>query len=227
MTRSKKSGARVLDDLDKVIVETSRGVHVECHAIIAEIEAQEENIRAQFEWPDVPQRDISHTVPPDAGPEWPRTTGLTQAHVDGDFSTDEEKAVWTEYTDEHASVNAEFSAKLNDARLRLLVLRGVTLIDAKPEEEWIQEHEWLGMVVPENPLDRRLHYFRTEVLGTPMDVFAITKGIYRAGGMDAEVLDRFEDSFRDQMERAVREALEADQGDTTGEQSREEEGVVG
>ena len=220
--RKIKRAAQEKDDPNKVIITTSRGVRLECHPIITEIEAQEENIRAQFEWPEVPHRDISHTVPPDAGPDWPRTKELTQSYVDGEHVSDEDKETWTEYTEATAKVDAEYTAKLNDARLRLLVLRGVTVLDERPEAEWIEEHEWMGMVVPENPLERRLHYFRTDVLGAMSDTLEIMKGIYRTAGVDEEVLDEFEQSFRDQMGRTIREALGSDQGDAGAEEQDEE-----
>jgi hypothetical protein len=227
MARRSRKQARVLDDPNKVIVETSRGAQLECHPIITEIEAQEENIREQFEWPDVPQRDISDTVPPDADEKWPRTTDLTQGYIDTDFSTDEEKETWAEYRTKFDAVDNEYTAKLTDSRLRLIALRGVTILNQKPEAEWVKEHEWLGMVVPDEPFERLMHYFRTEVLGTTLDMFTITKGIYRAAGMDAEVLDQYEQSFRDQVGRAGREALGLDQERSEPEESKEEEGVVG
>jgi hypothetical protein len=202
-------------------------VELECHPIITEMEAQEENIRAQFEWPDVPERDISDTVPPDAGPDWPRTKEMTQEHIDSDFSTEEEKETWAEYQKAYTAVDTEYTVKLTDSRLRLIVLKGATLVDAPDEDEWIKEHEWLGMVVPDDPLERLMHYFRTEVLGTTVDMFAITKGIYRSAGFDQEVLDEYEHSFRDQVGRARREALGVDQEATGTEAGDEKEGVVG
>jgi len=227
MARKSVRRARVLDDTEKVIVETSRGSQLECHPIITEIEAQEENIRAQFKWPDVPQRDISDTVPPDADETWPRTTDLTQEYIDTDFSTDEEKALWAEYTKKFNIVNADYTAKLTDARLRLIALRGVTVLNAKDEAGWVKEHEWLGMVVPDDPFERLMHYFRTEVLGTTLDMFTITKGIYRSAGMDAEVLDQYEQSFRNQVGRAGREALGLAEEAAGAEKSEQEEGLVG
>lgn len=218
--KAKRAAGRASDD-GKVVITTSRGVRLECHPIITEIEAQEENIRSQFEWPDAPVRDISHTVPPDAGPGWPRTKEMTQSYIDGGHASEEEAEQWTEYSGVVASVDAEFTAKLNDARLRLIVLRGVTVFEERPEEEWLAEHEWMGMVVPENPFERRLHYFRTEVLGTMDDMFSVTKGIYQASGVDEEVLDEYEQSFRDQMGRAFREALGSDQGGTEPEEQED------
>jgi len=209
--------AKVLDeDKDKVIVETSRGVRLECHPIITEIEAQEENIRAQYEWPDVPQRKID--VPPDA--TWPGVVDQTQEHIDSEFSTDEEKETWSQYLKAYELVDAEFSTKMNDARLKLIALEGVRVIDAVPEDVWVRRHEFLGMVVPEDNLERMMHYFRTQVLGATADMFVITKGIYRAAGFDPEVLEELEQSFRNQVGSAGREILEGDQKDT-GEQEPE------
>ena len=216
------------NDDGRVIIVTSRDRRVLCHPIVTEMEAQEENIRAQFEWPDVPQRKID--VPPDAGADWPSTMDLTQEHIDTDYSTEEEQALWAKYLEAKKVVDTEFTAKLTENKLRLMALRGITILDMPPEDEWVEEHAWMGMDVPENRLDRLLHYFRTEVLGTMDDVFAITKGIYRSAGLDQEVLDEFERSFRDQVGRARREALKSDQKDAGGEPGEieeEAEGLVG
>ncbi len=212
--------AKILDDDKRVVVETSRGVQLECHPIITEIEAQEENIRAQYEWPDVPHRDISDTVPPDAGPKWPRTREIDQEWIDSEWAADEDKEAWTEYQEAYALIDAEFSTKMNDARLKLIALRGVEVLGGAKEADWVREHEWMGMEVPEDPLERLMHYFRTEVLGSTVDMFTITKGIYRAAGFDQEVLDELEQSFRDQVGRAGRTEPEADQ-EEPGEQEQE------
>ena len=210
--------AKILDDDKRVIVETSRGVQLECHPIITEIEAQEENIRAQYEWPEVPQHKLD--VPPDAGPGWIDSMDLTQEAIDGEHSTDEEKEAWAEYQEAYALVDAEFSTKMNDARLKLIALRGVTVFDTKPEKEWIKEHEWMGMDVPKDALERLMHFFRTEVLGTTVDIFTIMAGIYRAAGVDPEVLEELEQSFRSEVGRAGRTEPEADQ-EEPGEEEQE------
>ena len=203
--------AKVLDeDKNKVIVETSRGVRLECHPIITEIEAQEENIRAQYEWPETPQREID--VPKDAS--WSGIVDLTQEHIDSEFSTDEEKETWAEYTKAYELVDAEFSTKMNDSRLKLIALEGVRVVNGLPEDVWMRRHEWLGMKVPEDDLERLMHYFKTEVLGQTADMFVITKGIYKAAGFDPEVLDELEQSFRSAVGSAGREILEGDQEGT-------------
>lgn len=211
---------------DRVIVTTSLGVRIECHPVITEMEVLEENIRAQFEWPEVPQRDISSTVPPDAGPEWPRTMEMSEEYVN-QHATKEEQAAWAEYLLATWAVDAEYIAKLMDGRVRLFCLHGVTVLDEKSEEEWVEEHEFMGMVVPPGRLARKLHYFRTEVLGTSTDMFVITKGIYQAAGVDKDKLDEYEATFRSEMGRAVGEALGADQETTEPVEPKPEEGLVG
>ena len=209
--------AKVLDeDKNRVIVETSRGIQLECHPIITEIEAQEENIRAQYEWPEPPTREIDGGVPADAS--WSGMVEMTQEHIDTDFSTDEEKETWAEYLKAYELIDAEFSTKMNDARIKLYAVDGVTVLNAAPEKEWIRKHEFMGMVVPEDPLERLMHYFKTEVLGEPGDFFVVAKGIYRSAGYDQEVLEELEQSFRSEVGRAGREILEGDQEDTVGEE---------
>jgi len=176
-----------------------------------QMEALEENIRAQFEWPDLPRHEVP--TPPDA--DWDNTIPMTQEYVDLEDTPDEDRQEWGAYQIGLAEVNAEYDSALTKAQNRLFALHGVIVLDGKYEDEiWVQEQEWIGLVVPEHPLERRVHYFETEVVGGPIDTMTITKGCYRAAGFDKEVLDRFEDSFRLEMGRVTRAAFERSQTDT-------------
>lgn len=210
MTSPRKTRkATIADDEDRVIVVTSRGVRVECLAIMTQMEALEENIRAQFEWPDLPRHEVP--TPPDA--DWDNTIPMTQEYVDLEDTPDEDRQEWGAYQIELARVDGEYDAKLTEARDRLFALRGVIVLDGLYDsDEWAKEQEWMGIKVPEHPLERKVHFFRTEVVGSQLDTMMIMKGCYRSAGFDKEVLDRFEDSFRTEMGRVTRAALERDQG---------------
>jgi len=199
-----------------VFVTTSRGVEVECLPVADVIEAQEENIRASLDWPVKPTRTITDV----AGTEM--EAAFSQEYLDSDRATDEEKEAWVEYQIAQAQAEAEFSARINDGRVKLLAQRGVKW-DARLEKEWAKDDEWAGMTVPEDPRERTLHFFRTQVLGNLGDLYRVLFGIYQASGYDEEVLDLMEASFRTEMGRAGGDEPEDGAGDHV---PQPEEGVV-
>jgi len=199
-----------------VFVTTSRGVEVECLPVADVIEAQEENIRASVGWPTKPTRTITDV----AGSEM--TEPLSDRYVESAQATEEQKEAWAEYVAAQARAEAEFSRRLNDGRVKLIAQRGVRW-DADLEKEWAADDEWAGMTVPEDPRERTLHFFRTQVLGNLGDLYRVLFGIYRASGYDEEVLDLMEASFRTEMGRAGGDEPEDGTGDHV---PQPEEGVV-
>jgi len=191
---------------DKVLIITSRGVELECMPIAAEIEQQENNIRASIDWPEVPTRTIEDV----AGSTM--TIELTQDYVDSEHAGDEEKAAWEQYRADLEEPVAEFSQRLNIARLRLISLRGVRLVNGS-DDEWVKDHEWMGMSVPEDPRERAYHFFMTEVIGNlEDDMVSVMVGIYQASGYDSEVLNQVEQSFRSAMGKAGADGNSGDPG---------------
>ena len=195
MSKQSKPRAELPEEIpDRVLIVTSRGVEVECLPIGAEIEEQESNIRARFTWPAAPQRVMVDV----AG---------TQAHVDltPEFlktpeATEEQKSDYAVYKTEWDRVEAQFQAASSLARARLIALRGMRLTDPALADLWAKDHEWLDMVVPADPRERAMHFFLTEIVGNAaLDTMAIMVGIYKASGMDPEVLARVEASFRNQV----------------------------
>lgn len=204
-----------------VVVTTSRGVQVECLPVGIELESQEANIRESVEWPDKPTRIMTDV----AGSEM--EVELSQDYVESDRATEEQKATWSAYWEDLAQAEAEFREKLNEAQPRLIAYKGIRLVDGSLAEKWTEDHEWMGMEVPEGERDRSLHFLRTEILGDPVkDMTAIMVGIYRASGFDEEVLAEFEATFRAPLGRARRDAAEQDQGDPSAPGSPEEAGLV-
>jgi hypothetical protein len=184
-------------DDGRVYYTTSRGVEVECLGIIDAIQEQENNIRAQIDWPVAPTYKFS-----DDEIERPHT----EESIKDPKTTDEERQAWNEYKAALAVANADFNARIAEARMRLLATRGVRIVDyERREKQWIEEHEWLGMKVPEDARERLVHFFKFEVVGESLDdVIGITKGIYIASGADPEVVAAGEESFRASLGRSER-----------------------
>jgi hypothetical protein len=205
--KTKKDTAQRQDspfaDDGRVYYTTTRGVVVECLGIYEEIQAQEENIRAQVEWPEAPTYTFS-----DDEVRRPHT----EESIADPKTTPEEKAAWADYQIDLQRAEAEFKERLAPARVRLLATRGVRIVDYEErEKEWIEEHSWLGMAAPDEPRERLVHFFRFEVVGDSVeDTIGISKGICIASGIDPEVVAIGEASFRASLGEKKRADAEAD-----------------
>jgi hypothetical protein len=173
---------------EPVIVTTSRGVEGECMPIAAMLEAMEENIRASITWPDVPTYTVHY-----AGGETVQKPH-DESSIADPKTTEEEKLAWADYLLDRQAADAEFEEKRGEGYMRLLAVDGFKVRDAG--DDWERRHRFYGMTVPDDPLERALHYFRTEVASTQDDVYLIMLGIYRASGYDEEVLSQMEATFR-------------------------------
>ncbi len=124
-------------------------------------------------------------------------------HDEKSLRTDEEKAAWAEYEMARAKVEDETSDIIWRA-VRLKAIK-VTLPES---DDWILDQLDLGLTVPEDARERRLHYIQTEVIGGMRDIIKIT-GIANGSDLTDEVLAAAEDSFRGamagQMERSLKE----------------------
>jgi hypothetical protein len=187
---------------EKVIVTTSRGQRVECLPVLAMLEA----IRMEEE----------EKIPPPVTYTVTDVTGDTQERehdaesIQDKRTTDEERAAWHE----RQEVIAEIEGRINERTLKVIGTKGIRMLDMPPDEEWIEEHAFLGFDVPKTKIARLYHYFTTEVIGTPQDGLDIMAGIARVTGADEEVVGTIEDRFRTEMEKPQGEDAQGDQGDT-------------
>lgn len=181
---AKRAVKRDGDDSGKVIVATSRGQRVECLPIATMID----EIRATYEARIPPPP--TYTITGAGGDEV--EADHTEDTIADEATSEEDKAAWAEYKVQELKIRAE----MNERIMRAVAVKGIHVLDMPPEKEWLAEHEFLGLEVPEPSHERLYHYIKTEVLGTMEDGINITAGIYRASGLDEEVLTRIEDSFR-------------------------------
>ena len=211
---------RVVDG-NCVLVTTSRGVTVECLPIASTIEAHEENVRASVDWPEVPTRSVTDVA--GSVEEMP----LSAEYIKSGYATEEETEAWEAYQAEQARAQAEFDGKYQLGIVRLLAVEGVRVLDAD-EDAWVRRHKWMNMIVPDDPDELALHFFRTEVLGNIQDdLGAIMAGITLASGGDEELIRAAEDSFRLEMGRTRRAEALDDTGDPATARPAGEDGLVG
>jgi hypothetical protein len=219
-TERKTFGGFPLSDNGLPITKTTRGVELECQPVGALLDAAGDNIRKQIEWPDVPTYESTF-----AGGDT-EVFEYTENTIEGSGVPDEDKKAWADYLAAQAKAEAEYNAKLMTALTRIVATDGVRVLNALQEEEWIKRQEWQGLEVPEDPLERSLHYFLTVAIGNvDEDMMGVYKGIILASGRSEEEVERIEEFFRSGVGENGRDgdvAEEAAPGDELGE----EEAVV-
>lgn len=106
-------------------------------------------------------------------------------------------------------------AVLNEKLLNAITLKAV-VVDLPHDDTWAEEQEFLGLDVPDSPLERRVHYVKTEVIGGAKDVIRL---MALAAGSDVseEVLAQAVDSFRDYLQGNVTQGLANPGGSVAGE----------
>lgn len=154
---------------------TSRGVTLDFVGIAPMLD----KLRVTFAIPTPPQYAVK------------TLQGNTELHDHDEttLQTDDDRAMWANYLKE----KTEAERRYNQALMRLLLLRGVRVDMA---EGWEAEHTYLGFVVPTDPIEKKMHWLETEVLGTVQDYEAVMLGVLEASGVSEEVLTQIGESFR-------------------------------
>lgn len=113
-------------------------------------------------------------------------------------------ATWAEYADTWADYLARYDAwqeDISEKTWRAVRLKSIR-VELPTDDTWIREQESLGLTVPTDPMERRLHYIRTEAIGTVRDILKLT-AIANGADMSEEALSLAEDSFRRDLARSL------------------------
>ncbi len=156
---------------------TSRGITIEFLPIPTLLE----KLQAQHPTPEPPTYEVKTA----AGPV------EKHAHNETTLETDEDKAAWADY---QARLKAARD-KFNSALMRLVMLRGIKA-DLPEGNAWIEEQEFIGLSVPEEPHERKIYWLETEVLANEADYMAAVSGVMEASGVPEEVISEAQASFR-------------------------------
>jgi hypothetical protein len=161
-------------------VTTSRGVTVTC----LPIQSLLDKLNAQYKPPEPPSYEVK------------TATGAVERHAHDatTLETDEDRAAWQAYLQARADAQTAQSLALT----RLVLLRGIS-VDMPTDEQWVKEQEWLGLQVPDDPFERKLHYIETEVIAGVADIEAIMLGVMRESGVPEELLAQMDATFRHQV----------------------------
>lgn len=78
----------------------------------------------------------------------------------------------------------------------LLIWEGVD-VEVPPEDsDWQKNSEHFGMIIPSNPIERKLAYVYNELVGTGEDLGNLISQILSVSQVDQEVVDRIRSHFR-------------------------------
>jgi hypothetical protein len=106
-------------------------------------------------------------------------------------------------------------AALNEKLLNAVALKGVHF-EMPTDDDWLEEQAFLGVDVPSGKLERKAHYFRTEVIGGTRDVVRIM-ALAAGAEVSEEVLARAESSFRDFLQGNLDSGLDRQAGTVESE----------
>lgn len=205
---------------------TSRGITVTCLSIATLLD----KLDSQFTPPQPPTYEVptatgakeihahSHRIEkvPELDAEG-KETGKFIEREETTLETDEDRAVWADYLRRRRDNAAAHQRAIS----RLILLRGIDF--AMPTDDtWVRTQELVGMTVPEDPLERRLHYAETEIVGNAQDMEELVVRTFLQSGVDEEVVRQMEKSFRRSLGRSRRNAAERSDGAPAAEQERVE-----
>jgi hypothetical protein len=120
-----------------------------------------------------------------------------------DTLTSEQRAEWDAYKRDSADFEAEATRRIGNAMLLL----GLDL--GEPPAEWLEQMQWIGLPVPEDPKERKLMYIETAVLLTPSDQMGVMSKIVTvsAQGVPEEEIRAIEATFRSAFQRSLAGAV--------------------
>jgi hypothetical protein len=132
-------------------------------------------------------------------------------HDESTLETEEDKAKWQQYLDTVIAANRKFSELVYTTYIRF----GTNYRDFKPtDDSWLRDQQSIGIEVPDDPEEQQLHYFRTEILSSDVDMRNIIDNVRELSMSGRMLVKVAEDSFRNQV---------AGVGDNPGQRSENSE----
>jgi len=163
---------------------TSRGVKVTFNGIATLIDALQSSLNAKKPLPP------TYEVKSLAG------NSEIHAHDGTTLETEADRAAWSEFQTKLTTWNDESQRSL----MRLILLRGIS-VELPSDTDWEKQQEFAGIAIPQDPMEKRMHYLQTEVLGSVADYQAMVVGVMRVSGVPEDLLDQVEASFRRSLGR--------------------------
>lgn len=215
-TRSAKRAREKAQEDGHVVVTTTREHDVLCLPIATLIDEVRASYQARMDELERPHRVMRDVAKSEIQVEY------TDESILKEDVPDEHREAYAAYK----LAEAELASEMNESVFRAVAVRGIRVLTMPDEEEWTAEHEWLGIAVPGTPHERAFHFFKSEVIGGKKDGIDIIAGIYRASGIDEEVLSKLEETFRAEVGRAEGADAGGDTEDAGEAEEAEARGLV-
>lgn len=122
-----------------------------------------------------------------------------------DLRNDEEKKQWKEYQEETKKVLEKRSTNF----IRAIFSKGTKIDDSKIEEWKREQVEDWGWDVPTSPIDLKVEYIRTELVGHPEDEMLIITGVLGKSGIPEKELEDVRTMFRSSLRRGSADQAES------------------
>lgn len=103
---------------------------------------------------------------------------------------------WKQYLSNVEAEKNEFGTRFND----MVVYEGVDLDAPGAGSDWEEKCKMFGLIIPANPIKRKIFYINNELLGTPEDIGDLVTAIYAASKFAPEVIAKMKATFRSAME---------------------------
>ena len=181
------------DELSELGVHTTRkGVAIQLRLFSP---ALQDKVRQSVEFPPVP---IYEAKTAGGGKEEHEYTADM-------IETDEEKAMWQEYQGKLLAANLMLFERFG----KLALIRG-TEVDIP--DGWEKEQELFGIEVPDDPVERKLHYLETEAVVSNDDLSTLILAILAYQNVTQEERAAAAASFPNQLEGDAASETESEEG---------------
>lgn len=111
--------------------------------------------------------------------------------IEDERTTPEDKAAWAKYQE----VQAQIEQHVSNATMRFFLFYGVKA-DPDADKSWEAVQRHFKIEIPDDPIDRKIHYVQTQLIASQNDLGEIVARIMSIGGVRQDLIDAAVASFR-------------------------------
>ncbi len=113
-------------------------------------------------------------------------------HDETTLETDEDRAAWKKYLETQGKIDAH----VGQASMRFFLFYGVNA-DPDADTSWEKRQRAFKIEIPEDDIERKIHYIQTELIFSASDIQEITTRLMTMSGVRPEAVEAAVSSFRD------------------------------
>jgi len=121
-----------------------------------------------------------------------------ESHTENTLETDDDKLLYKKYKE----AMTEADNKLNENMFKVIIMRGID-IPLPEDTSWIDMQRFLGVKIPDDPLELKYLYIQTEIIGTAEDIVALTSMVMEMTGVPEDALAEARKSFQGIVQRTA------------------------